>query len=243
MRRGVFQVSEMQQSGMPEPAKRLIDAWTLEQAEAARAEGVHGADEAVRGAGAANAGRVDEAAALLRTAAEGSEDIRILFLGFQFFFRTGDHAAAESLTERRLAIAERGGETEHVARACTNLGLIHLTTGRLDSAQQHCARALAIDERLGNTIGVARDLGNLANVFEARQEFGEAERLNLRSLALARQIGDDAIAAGKLANLGDIAAATDRVEMARERWREAAELFVRAGEPGTAERYRRLSEG
>lgn len=227
---------------MPEPAKRLIDAWTLEQAEAARAEGVRQADEAVRGAQAANAGRVDEAAAMLRAATERCEDIRILFLGFQFFFRTGDHAAAQLLTERRLAIAERGGETEHVARACTNLGLIYLTTGRLDSAQELCARALAIDERLSNKLGIARDLGNLANVYEARKEFDEAERLNLRSLAIAREIGDDAMAAGKLANLGDIAAATDRGELARERWREAAGLFAQAGELATAERYRRLSD-
>lgn len=228
---------------MGEPAKRLIDAWTLEQAQAAAAEGVPESAAVVGAALAANADRVEEAAIALRLSMPRCEDIRLLFLGFQFFFRTGDHATAEALTSRRLEIAERAGETEHVARACTNLGLIHLTTGRLDSAQSLSERALAIDERLGNQQGVARDLGNLANVFEARKEFDTAERLNQRSLATAREIGDDVIAAGKLANLGDIAEATARPELARRLWAEAAELFTRVGDGATAQRYRALAGG
>ncbi len=219
---------------MSEPAKPLIDAWTLEQAQAAAAANVPESAAVVEAALAANAGRVDEAASALRLSMPRCEDIRLLFLGFQFFFRTADHATAETLTQRRLKIAERAGETEHVARACTNLGLIHLTTGRLDSAQTLCTRALEIDERLGNQQGVARDLGNLANVFEARKEFHTAERLNHRSLAIAREIGDDGIAAGKLANLGDIAAATGRPEEARHLWSEAATLFELAGDRATA---------
>jgi tetratricopeptide (TPR) repeat protein len=226
---------------MSEPAKSLIDAWTLEQALDAADEGVPDASAIIKAAEAANAGRVEEAAGALRLLMPHCEDIRLLFLGFQFFFRAGDHAAAETLTRRRLEIAERAGETEHVARACTNLGLIHLTTGRLDSAQTLCARALAIDERLGNRRGVARDLGNLANVFEARKEFEMAERLNLRSLAMAREIGDDVIAAGKLANLGDIAEATARPDLARRLWSEAAELFGRVGQVANSDRYRALA--
>lgn len=226
---------------MSEPAKPLIDAWTLEQARAAA--DVPESAAIVEAALAANAGRVEEAASTLRRSMPSCEDIRLLFLGFQFFFRTGDHATAETLTQRRLEIAERASETEHVARACTNLGLVHLSTGRLESAQSLCARALAIDERLGHQQGVARDLGNLANVFEARKEFVTAERLNHRSLAIAREIGDDVIAAGKLANLGDIAEATARPELARRLWAEAAELFTRVGDRATAQRYRALAGG
>jgi tetratricopeptide (TPR) repeat protein len=223
---------------MGEPAKRLIDAWTLEQAQAAATEHVPESAAVVEAALAANAGRVEEAASSLRLSMRQCEDIRLLFLGFQFFFRTGDHATAETLTLRRLEIAERAGETEHVARACTNLGLIHLTTGRLESAQSLCSRALKIDERLGNQQGVARDLGNLANVFESRREFDTAERLNHRSLAIAREIGDGLMAAGKLANLGDIAEATSRPELARRLWADAADLFALAGEVAAADRYR-----
>lgn len=228
---------------MSEPAKRLIDAWTLEQAEAARAEGVSEADAVVRAAHAANAERPEEAAAALHAALRGCRDIRLLFLGFQFFFRGGDLAAAEELCVRRLAIAERGGETEHVARACTNLGLVHLTSGRLDSAQAWCERALAIDERLGNQLGIARDLGNLANVFEARREFETAERLNLRSLAIAEAIGDRSMAAGKLANLGDIAEATGRGAEARGLWERAASAFDDAENTEFSRVYRDKARG
>ncbi|MBY0114402.1 MAG: tetratricopeptide repeat protein [Phycisphaerales bacterium] len=228
---------------MGEPAKRLIDAWTLEQALAAANEGVANASAVVRAAEAANAGKIDEAAAGLRLSMHNCGDIRLLFLGFQFFFRTGDHATAELLTLRRLRVAERDCETQHVARACTNLGLIHLTTGRLQSAQELCERALAIDERLVNHAGIARDLGNLANVHEARGEFDTAERLNHRSLTLARELGDEIMAAGKLANLGDIAEATGRRALARQLWSEAAELFTRSGDAATAQKYRSLGGG
>jgi RimJ/RimL family protein N-acetyltransferase len=223
---------------MNQPAKPLIDAWTLEQAQAAAAADVPESAAVVEAALAANAGRVEAAASALRLAMPRCEDIRLLFLGFQFFFRTGDHATAETLTQRRLEIAERAGETEHVARACTNLGLIHLATGRLDSAHSLCDRALTIDQRLGNQQGVARDLGNLANVYEARKEFDTAERLNHRSLAIAREIGDVGMNAGKLANLGDIAAATGRPELARDLWSEAAALFELAGDHAAAATFR-----
>ena len=226
---------------MSDSGKRLIDAWTVAQAQAAGADGVPQAALVVRAAESANAGRIAEAGADLREALIHCEDMRLLFLGFQFFFRTGDHAQAEALASRRLEIAQRTGDTEHVARVCTNLGLVHLATGRLESAQLLCERALAIDEGLGNTHGVARDLGNLANVFEARRDFETAERLNHQSLAIAREIGDEAMAAGKLANLGDIAKATARPSSAGRFWREAAAAFARAGELGYARHYEGLA--
>lgn len=226
---------------MGEPAKRLIDAWTLDEAQVAAREGVRDAEAVVTAATAANAGQTNEAAQILHRAMPHCEDIRLLFLGFQFFFRTGDHATAEVLTERRLAIAELAGASEAVARACTNLGLVHLATGRHQSALVHCQRAVDIDERLGNTRGLARDLGNLANVYEAAGDYASAERLNQRSLAIAQDIGDESIAAGKLANLGDIAIATGRPEQAQRHWTHAAALFTRLGEQTLAEKYLALA--
>lgn len=226
---------------MSESPKRLIDAWTLEQAEAAAAEHVCGATQVVQAARDANAGRTMEAATILRLVLEDCRDIRLLFLGFQFFFRTGDYSTAEKLTLRRLSIAECAAETADLARACTNLGLIHLTTSRLDSARALCERALTIDERLGNKQGIARDLGNLANVYEAMGAFETAEQLNHRSLATALEIDDHMIAAGKLANLGDIARATSRLEQARVYWREAAALFRKVDETTLAMKYETLA--
>jgi tetratricopeptide (TPR) repeat protein len=213
-----------------------FDRWTLEQLEAARREGVPAAEAVSQAVHAAEAGNIAAAGAGLIAALEDTEDIRLLFLGFQFFFRTGDHANAERMTVRRLAVAEREGETAHVARACTNLGLIHLTTGRLDSARALMERAVTIDERLNNPEGLARDVGNLANVFEATGDLDTAESLNRRSLEIATRIGAGEIAAGKLANLGDIAHARGRVVEARDLWSQAVLEFERLG----IEKWRRV---
>ncbi len=214
----------------------LFDRWTIEQLEDARREGSPGAEAVAHAVRAAEAGDVAAAGAGLIVALESTEDIRLLFLGFQFFFRTGDHATAERMTVRRLAVAERDGETGHVARACTNLGLIHLATMRLDSARLLMERAVAIDERLDNAEGLARDLGNLANVFEATGDLDTAESLNRRSLEIATRIGAGEIAAGKLANLGDIAHTRGRVVEARGLWSQAVSEFERLG----IEKWRRV---
>lgn len=211
------------------PASPLFDPQTLSGLDAARASNSPGADETAHAVDLAHHGRHDEAAATLRAALAHTDDIRLLFLGFQYFFRTIDHAEAEALTERRLAITERHAETEHTARACTNLGLIHLVTGRPHSARTLMERAVAIDERLGNQHGLARDLGNLANVFEETGDLDTAESLNRRSLEIAERIGAREIAAGKLANLGDIALARANPAEAAALWRRALTEFEHLG--------------
>lgn len=216
----------------------LFDRWTLERLEAARRESVPEADAVASAARLADAGDIAGASAALSAAFERAEDIRLLFLGFQFYFRTGDHASAEAWTLKRLRIVEREGETVHVARACTNLGLIHLATGRVGSARPLMERAVEIDELLGNLEGLARDLGNLANVHEALGELETAWTLNERSLEIATRIGAAEIAAGKKANMGDIAHALGRKEEARALWRNAMDDFARLG----IEKHRRECE-
>jgi len=157
---------------------------------------------------AADARRIDEARRTLNEALHGAHDVRLLFLGFQFAFRTGDFDAAEDLTRRRLECAETG--SADAARAWTNLGLVHLFRGEPETATVMMRRAINIDRAIGDDEGLARDLGNFALVFENRGDLGEAERLTRESLAVADRIGAAHIVAGKLCNLGEILLATGR---------------------------------
>ncbi len=208
---------------------QLFDRWTLDQLAEAVRDGIPSATRISHAVDAAHTGDLPTAGKAISAALEDCHDLRLLFLGFQFFFRTGDHARAESLTLQRLRVAEQDGDTAHVARACTNLGLIHLTTGRHESALPLMRRAVEIDERLGNLEGLARDLGNLANVYEEAGDLEEASRLNLRSLEIAERVGAAEIAAGRHANLGDIAHRQGRTEEARTRWTHAESEFARLG--------------
>ena len=185
---------------------------------------------AKRGAAAANAGDLDTARrdiAEAVLAAGATPDLRLLFLAFQFFFRTGDLDEAERMVRRRIEVAEP--QSAHAARAHGNLGLVLHTRGDFDSAAESFERAIAIDRSLGDEYGLARDLGNSAMVPESRGDLERAEQIYLESLAIAERIGAEDIMATKLANLGDVALRQGRPERAREVWVRAVELLERSG--------------
>ena len=173
-------------------------------------------------------GKVDEAGALFaRALTPGTTDLRVLFLGFQFHFRSGRYDEAERLVRRRLALAAQDSEDQ--ARACTNLGLVLLYQKKLDSAELEFTRSVEISERIADQLSLARGLANLALVPEARAKYDRAEALYRRAMAIAQRIGADKIFAGTLANLGDIAVARSRPDDARPLWTRAIEIFDRLG--------------
>ncbi len=156
-----------------------------------------------------------------------TRDERLLFLGFQFAFRTARLDLAERFARRRIEVA--ADDSADAARAWSNLGLVLHAKRAWDASEQAHHRAIEIDRRIGNLEGVARDLGNLALVPESRGDLDEAERLNLESLEIAERLGASSIIATKLANLGDIAHARGRHAEARDRWTRAVALFRELG--------------
>lgn len=156
-------------------------------------------------------------------------DTDILFLGFQFHFRSGEYEEAERLVRRRLALTGPDTDSEPTARAYTNLGLVLLYRKDLDGAEREFSRSVDISRRIGDDFSLARALGNLALVPEARRDLDGAERLNLEALAIAQRIGAEKIVAGNLANLGDIAHWRGRDADARDLWTRAMVMHERLG--------------
>lgn len=218
---------------MIEPGKPILSPETLDMLRSASEEGADHACEALQAAIGANDGRTEPAAAIFRAIVSGSADHRLLFAGFQFYFRTGELDLAARACERRIELASQHHDPARLARARTNLGLVHLTAGRHSEALRSCTAAVEIDEAIGDEFALARDLGNLANVHEALGELDTAERLNLQALGIAERIGAAELAAGRLANLGDIALARGDRGGARARWRGAIELFNSLDQPWT----------
>lgn len=207
----------------------LIAVSTLAAVQAACAENIALAQSFLQAALLANQGKVQEAAAQLTEVHDQTDDLRLLFMAFQFFFRTGDMTRAMGITNRRIQIARREDKPEPEARALSNLGLNYLTLGEHTQAKQCGEQALAINERIGHQLGIARDLGHLANVYELIGELDQAENLNYRGLAIAKSIDAHEMVAGKLANLGDIAFARGNHLQAGKLWQQAMELFEHIG--------------
>lgn len=200
----------------------------VQRREPSAAEALDRCEKVACGVAAAERGETATAGALIDDGVRESTDLRLLFLAFQFHFRTSSLDAAEAYVHRRLSAAPAG--SPDAARAWDNLGLILFFRGDLGGAEEMSKRALAIDRAIGCEHGEARDLGNLAMIPEARGEYDEAERLYRESLAIAERIGATPIAASKLANLGDVALARGRRDEARSLWTRARGLFESLGD-------------
>ena len=66
------------------------------------------ADQATK---AALDGRFEEALQAFAKATDGTTNLQVLFLAFDFYCRTGDFALAEEMVQRQLAICGRDTET------------------------------------------------------------------------------------------------------------------------------------
>lgn len=176
---------------------------------------------------ASDAGRADEATRTLDVALRDATDLRLLFLGFQFHFRSGNLDEAERLVRRRLALAPPESSAE--ARACTNLGTLLHFRGDLDAAEPFLQRAVDLERRLANDFGLARALGNLSLVPESRKDFDGAERLLHEGLAIAERINSKQLIASHSTNLGEIAQHRGRHVEARTLLTRAARIFGEIG--------------
>ncbi|MBU6413517.1 MAG: tetratricopeptide repeat protein [Planctomycetes bacterium] len=191
-------------------------------AELAHCEAVQRAVELI-GHGDAAAG-----SEILRETMRQTREPRLLFLAFQYFFRSGDLDLAEEATRRRLSVVGEG--SADAARAWTNLGLIYFFKKEYALAEEMHQRACEIDRANGDVRGLARDLGNWAMIPEARQEWARAEKMYLEALELAERAKARDVMATKLANLGQMYEVMGRREEAVGFTLRALELFKELGE-------------
>jgi len=243
----------------------LLDATTLDDVRAALAqartpEQVRVAQLALQAADAAKMGDTGRARDLLNDALPAAADPRLLFLGFQFFFRTAvadgsppdDRArwlaTAERLVRRRLDIVQDAGDTPAAARAHTNLGLVLHYQGRREEAHAHYTRAVELALVSGNRRELARSRGNLANFYESRDtppaphDLAAAEALYSNAIADALAASEPDIQAGLTSNLADIHAARGETAAARTLWRSALALMTDRDHKARAHCLARLDE-
>ncbi len=161
-------------------------------------------DFAEEAAEAANDGKLETARQKFAKAVEGTTNVKVLYLAFSFYRRTGDLSLAETYLNRWLAISGSDSETSDTAAAYGNLGLIYETRGELEKAEDYYLKSLEIEESLGRKEGMANQYGNLGNIYETRGDLEKAEGYYLKSLGLNESLGRKEGMASVYGNLGII---------------------------------------
>lgn len=174
-------------------------------------------------------GKIEEARQDFAKALDGTTNMRVLYLGFQFFNRIGELDEAERLLRRWLSISGPDQHTPDTADAYGNLGLIEQTRGNLDAAEVYHKRSLAIEEKLGRQKGMAIRYGNLGLIEKLRGKLDDAEAYYKKALAIDEKLGIQEGVATQYGNIGLIEEARGNMTEARRLWMLASDLFRKIG--------------
>jgi tetratricopeptide (TPR) repeat protein len=175
-------------------------------------------------------GKIEEARQGFAKALDGTTNLHILYLGFEFFERIGELEEAERLLRRWLAISGPDAETATTAEAYGNLGLVLRTHGDLDGAEVMHRKALAIEEKLRRLEGMAAEYGNLGIVLYARRDLDGAEAMCRKALEIDEKLGRIEGMANHYGNLGLVLEARGDLDEAEEMYRKSLAIDEKLGQ-------------
>jgi tetratricopeptide (TPR) repeat protein len=149
-------------------------------------------------------GRIEDARQTFSKVLEGTTKLKIIYLGYEFYYRIGDLNEAERLLRQWLAISGPDAQTNDTAAAYGNLGNVLRTRGQIDRAEAMYRKSLAISEKLGELAGMAGAYGNLGLVLKSRGDLDGAEAMYRDGLKINEQLGRLEGVANNLNNLAEV---------------------------------------
>ena len=168
-------------------------------------------------------------------------DIRILYLGYEFFYRTGDIDSAFIAINKWLNISGHEKKNQNTSIAYGNLGLLYKTRGELCRAEEMYLKALTIDEALGRKEGMAKQYGNIGNLYKTRGELGRAEEMYLKALTINEELARKEGMAKQYSNLGILYKTRGELDRAEEMYLKALAIEKALGrKEGMASDYGNL---
>ena len=170
-----------------------------------------------------------------------TSNIRVLYLAYEFFDRTGDLDSALDVLERWLVLSGADTKSPDTAAAYGNLGILYQTRGDLDRAEAMVEKSLKLNEALGHKEGMANQYGNLGNLYQTRGNLDRAEAMVEKSLKLNEALGHKegmAINYGNLGILYKTRGDLDRAEAMHEKALKLNEALGR--KEGMANQYGNL---
>lgn len=170
-----------------------------------------------------------------------SSNLRILYLAYEFYNRTGDVNSAFSALDRWLSLTGKGEQSAETAAAFGNLGNLYFAQGEIDRAEETYRNSLAIDEANGNIKGMALTFGNLGNCCYIRGELDKAEMMYEKSLAIDDVPSGEQCIFNQYGNLGNIYFTRGELDKAEEMYRKSLAIAEAKGNKGDiADQYGNL---
>jgi tetratricopeptide (TPR) repeat protein len=154
-----------------------------------------------------------------------SIDIRVLYLGYEFFNRTGDLDSAFSVLEKWLALSGPEQISVTTANAYGILGDLYKTRGELQYAEEMYQKSLTINETLSNKGGMAGGYASLGLLYQIRGAFERAEEMHKRSLAIELELGRKVGVAADYGNLGLLYQARGELDLAEDMYLKSLTMY------------------
>lgn len=144
-----------------------------------------------------------------------------------------------SLSERALRMVEKGSEWQAILLG--NLGIVYVTRGELEKAEEMHNKALEIDERIGNQKGMAANYGNLGLIYQIRGQLDKAEQMFNKVLDIEKKLGHPDSIANAYEGLGFIHWRHGELDKAEDMYIGALAINEKLGSPrGMASDYGNL---
>jgi adenylate cyclase len=113
-----------------------------------------------------------------------------------------DYPQALTYYQKALAINEKIGSKNGIARNRGNIGSVYRNLSDYPQALTYYQKALAIYEEEGSKDGIAINLGNIGNVYHNLSDYPRALTYYHKSLAISEEIGSKNGIARNLGNIG-----------------------------------------
>jgi tetratricopeptide (TPR) repeat protein len=129
-------------------------------------------------------------------------NLRILYLAYEFFERTGDLDSAFEVLQKWLSLSGAENKSLETAHALNNFGNLYFTRGEMVQAKKMYIKSLKINEELGSKKGMATQFCNLGNLYFNKGDYDNAERMYNKSLKINHQLGNKEGMSSLYGNLG-----------------------------------------
>lgn len=153
-----------------------------------------------------------------------TNNLKILYLSYLFYIRTGDVNAAEEIINKWLTLCNDDGSIG-IASAYGNLGIIFLARGEIDIAEIQFNKALSIFSVHNFIPGISDQLGLLGIISKIRGDYLQSEKLFLKALNNHILVGNERYVAGDYLNLGDVYSELGELDKAEEMYLNAERIF------------------